>query len=98
MIKKTGEIKGDIDSCVSQGIAGATIYLPIAELVDIEKEKERLTKEKERLLAELKRSDSMLNNERFLSKAPAEKVAAEKEKREKYQKMYDDLLSRLEKL
>ena len=98
VIKKTGEIKGDIDSCVSQGIAGATIYLPIAELVDIEKEKERLTKEKERLLAELKRSDSMLNNERFLSKAPADKVAAEKEKREKYQKMYDDLLSRLEKL
>jgi valyl-tRNA synthetase len=98
VFKKTGEIEGDIDSCVSQGIAGATIYLPIAELVDTEKEKERLTKEKERLLAELKRSDSMLQNERFLSKAPADKVNAEKEKREKYQRMYDDLMSRLEKL
>ena len=98
VFKKASEIEGDIDSTVSQGIAGATLYLPIAELVDAEKEKERLTKEKERLLAELKRSDSMLNNERFLSKAPADKVAAEKEKREKYQRMYDDLLSRLKKL
>jgi valyl-tRNA synthetase len=98
VVKNTSGVEGGTDSCVSQGIAGATLYLPIAELVDAEKEKERLTKEKERLLAELKRSDSMLNNERFLSKAPAEKVAAEKEKREKYQKMYDDLMSRLEKL
>ena len=48
----------------------ATIYMPFAELVDIEKEIERLKKEEERLTKELARSNGMLNNERFMSKAP----------------------------
>lgn len=66
---------------VTAVIPGATVYIPLSELVDMEKEKERLLKEKARLECELKRSASMLSNEKFLSKAPAAKVQAEKTSR-----------------
>ena len=68
-------------------IPKATIYMPLADLVDFEKEKERLTKEKKRLEGELKRVNGMLNNEKFMSKAPESKIAEEKEKLEKYTSM-----------
>jgi len=48
--------------------------MPFAELVDVAKEIERLEKEEKKLEGELKRSNSMLSNERFISKAPAEKL------------------------
>ncbi|MCR4841468.1 MAG: valine--tRNA ligase [Lachnospiraceae bacterium] len=79
------EDKTGIDSdAVSAVIPEVTLYIPFADLVDIEKEIERLTKEKARLEGELKRSNGMLSNERFLSKAPKEKVEEEKAKLEKY--------------
>ncbi len=78
--------KEGIDSdAVSVVIPGATVYMPFADLVDIDKEIERLTKEKARLEGELKRSNSMLSNEKFISKAPAAKIAEEKEKLAKYE-------------
>ena len=75
------------DNAVSVVIPKATIYMPLADLVDFEKEKERLTKEKKRLEGELKRVNGMLNNEKFMSKAPEAKVAEEKAKLEKYTSM-----------
>ena len=57
-----------------------------------------LEKEKEKLAGELKRSEGMLSNERFLSKAPAEKVAEEKEKLAKYQQMMQQVEERLAQL
>ena len=91
--------KGDIsDNAVSVVIAGANLYLPFEELVDIDKEIERLTKEKERLQAEIARSNGMLSNEKFVSKAPAAKVAEEKEKLAKYENMLKDVTAHLEKL
>ncbi len=91
--------KGDIsDNAVSVVIAGANLYLPFEELVDIDKEIERLTKEKERLQAEIARSNGMLSNEKFVSKAPAVKVAEEKEKLAKYENMLKDVTAHLEKL
>ena len=66
------------DDAVSVVIPGATLYLPLEDLVDFEKEKERLLKEKERLTKELARSRGMLSNEKFLSKAPETKVQEEK--------------------
>ena len=75
------------DNAVSTVIDKATVYMPLADLVDFEKEKERLTKEKTRLEGELKRVNGMLNNEKFMSKAPEKKVAEEKEKLAKYQAM-----------
>lgn len=83
---------------VTAVVPGATIYIPLSELVDMEKEKERLLKEKARLEGELKRSASMLSNERFLSKAPAEKVQAEKDKQKQYQDMMADVEDRLNKM
>jgi len=91
--------KGDIsDNAVSVVIAGANLYLPFEELVDIDKEIERLTREKERLQAEIARSNGMLSNEKFVSKAPAAKVAEEKEKLAKYESMLKDVTAHLEKL
>jgi valyl-tRNA synthetase len=78
---------GIADDAVSAVIPEATIYMPFSDLVDVDKEIERLTKEKKRLEGELKRSHAMLTNEQFLSKAPAEKVAEEKEKLARYEDM-----------
>ena len=64
----------------------AKAFLPMDELVDIEKEKARLRKEIERLQGEIKRIESKLSNEGFVSKAPQKVVDAEKAKKETYEK------------
>ncbi|MBO4652535.1 MAG: class I tRNA ligase family protein, partial [Lachnospiraceae bacterium] len=80
--------KTGIDAdAVSVVVAGATIYMPMSDLVDIAKEIERLQKEKERLTGELARVNGMLSNERFVSKAPEAKIAEERGKLEKYTAM-----------
>ncbi|MCC8149892.1 MAG: valine--tRNA ligase [Lachnospiraceae bacterium] len=86
------------EDAVSVVIPNAVVYVPLEELVDLEKERERLQKEKAKLVKELARSNGMLKNEKFLSKAPAEKVAAEKEKLEKYTAMMEDVEARLKSL
>lgn len=91
---KTG-IEADAVSAV---IPGATLYIPFAELVDIEKETERLEKEKSRLEGEIKRSNGMLSNEKFISKAPQAKVDEERAKLEKYTAMLAQVCERLEHL
>ena len=83
------------DDAVSVVIPGATLYLPLEDLVDFEKEKERLLKEKERLTKELARSRGMLSNEKFLSKAPETKVQEEKEKLAGYEQMMAQVEERL---
>ena len=80
---------------VSVLVHGAQIYIPLAELVDIEKEISRLRSEKERLIKELERSNKMLGNERFISKAPAAKIEEEKAKLAKYQQMMEQVKERL---
>ena len=87
--------EGVPEDAVSVVIPDAVMYIPLEDLVDFEKEKERLTKEKEKLEKELARSKGMLSNEKFLNKAPAEKVAEERAKMDKYQQMMDDVLARL---
>ena len=83
------------DNAVSVVIPGAVVYLPLEDLVDFEKERERLTKEKERLEKELVRSKGMLSNERFLSNAKPEKVQEEKDKLAKYEQMMAQVEERL---
>ena len=80
---------------VSAVIPDATLFVPLQELVDFEKEKERLTKEKEKLEKELARSRGMLSNEKFMSKAPEAKVAEEREKLAKYEQMMAQVEARL---
>ena len=86
------------EGMVSVVFSGGTVYLPLAELVDVQAEIARLTKEKEKLEKELKRSAGMLSNERFLSKAPESKVLEEKEKQARYQEMMDQVTKKLEDL
>ncbi|MGN8818208.1 valine--tRNA ligase [Oribacterium sp. HCP28S3_H8] len=83
------------EDAVSAVIPDANIYMPFAELVDIDKEIERLNKEKGRLEGEIKRSSGMLGNERFVLKAPAAKVSEEREKLLKYQQMLTQVEERL---
>ena len=83
------------EDAVSFVIPDAVVYVPLEDLVDKAKEIERLTKEKERLSKELSRSKGMLSNEKFLSKAPAEKVEEERAKQKKYEKMMADVEDRL---
>ena len=86
------------DDAVSAVIPEAVIYLPLAELVDLDKELERLQKEEERLTKELARVNGMLNNERFISKAPQAKIDEEKAKLEKYTQMMEQVKQRLAQL
>ena len=86
---------GIADDAVSAVTAAATMFLPFAELVDIAKEIERLEKEEKRLAGELKRSNAMLSNEKFVSKAPAAKIAEEKEKLAKYEATMAQVQERL---
>ena len=89
---------GIADDAVSTVIPDAVIYMPFAELVDVEKEIARLEKEAKRLEGEIKRAKGMLSNEKFISKAPAAKVEAEKEKLEKYTSMAAQVAERLSQL
>jgi valyl-tRNA synthetase len=86
------------DSAVSAVVPQAVIYMPFAELVDVDKEIERLKGEEERLKKELARSNGMLANEKFISKAPAAKIAEEKEKLAKYENMMAQVQERLKAL
>ena len=89
---------GIAEDAVSTVIPDAVLYLPFAELVDIEKEIARLEKEEKRLAGEIKRCNGMLHNEKFTSKAPAAKVEAEREKLVKYTAMAEQVAERLNQL
>jgi len=86
------------EDTASSVIDGTEIYLPLADLIDYEKEIERLEKEKTKLQGELDRVHGKLNNEKFMSKAPENVVAEEREKLEKYQLMMEKVVERLEAL
>ena len=89
---------GIADDAVSVMIAGAALYIPFAELVDIQAEIERLEKEEKRLAGEIARCEGMLKNEKFISKAPEAKVAEEKEKLAKYTNLAEQVKTRLAQL
>lgn len=88
--------KAGIDEdAVSVVIPNATIYMPFAELVDIDKEIGRLKKEEEKLNKELARVNGMLSNEKFISKAPESKINEEKEKKARYETMMEQVKAQL---
>ncbi|XMB87391.1 valine--tRNA ligase [Mycoplasmatota bacterium WC44] len=86
------------EKSVSVVLQGITIYLPLAGLIDLNEEKERLEKELKRLSSEIKRGENMLSNEKFISKAPKAKVDAEKDKLENYRKQYKEVEKTLKEL
>ncbi len=62
----------------------ATIYIPLADIIDFEKELQRLTKEKQDTIGEIERLEKKLSNEGFVAKAPAAVIEGEREKLRKY--------------
>ena len=82
-------------TCVTQA---AQIYMPLSELVDLDKERERLQKELDNALNMVTRTEGKLKNESFVSRAPEAVVNAEKEKLEKYRQMAAKLQDNLKAL
>ena len=90
--------EGVPDDAVTAVLAGAEVFIPLEDLVDIAKELERLEKEKENLEKELERVNGKLSNEGFVSKAPANIVEEERAKKARYSEMYEKVLARIENL
>lgn len=86
------------ENAVSAVTKGAEIFLPLFELIDREKEFERLNKEKERLNKEIERVTKKLSNKGFVAKAPAAVVEEEKAKGENYEKMLKAVEERINSL
>lgn len=85
------------EDAVSVVIDGVELFIPLDELVDFEKEKERLNKERDKALAEIKRVEGKLNNPGFVNKAPAKLVEEEKAKKEKFEEILKTIEERLAK-
>ena len=75
-----------------------TLYIPMGELVDADKERERLNGELDKVMQEIRRADGKLNNQGFIAKAPKKLVEAEREKLEKFREMREKILSQLKNL
>ena len=86
------------DNAVQIITDSASIYLPLADIIDFEKEKARLETEKKKLLSEIDRLEKKLQNQGFVSKAPASVVQGEKAKLARYAENLDGVNSALEKL
>ena len=80
---------------VTSVITGAEIYLPLAGLINIEDEIARLEKEAEKLQQEVDRVEKKLSNEKFVAKAPAAVVEAERAKGADYQTQREAVLERI---
>ncbi len=91
------ESKDDIEGeTISIVLEKSEVFLPLDELIDYGKEKERLEKEKERLQEEIERVDRQLSNKGFVNNAPEKLVNEEKAKKEKYENMMENVLERLD--
>lgn len=86
------------EDAVAIVIDGVEIFIPLDELVDFEKERERLTKEKEKAISEIKRVEGKLSNPGFMGKAPEKLIEEEKAKKEKYEEILKTIEERLSKL
>jgi valyl-tRNA synthetase len=94
----TSDKSGFGEGFVSVVLDGCEVFLPLADLIDFDKELERLEKEKAKLEDEIKRVDAKLSNQGFVAKAPAKVVDEEKEKQIKYKQMLENVLERINSL
>ena len=91
-VSEESQLAGKMMSAI---IDGVEIFVPLDDLVDFEVEIERLRKEKTKLDGEVARVSAMLANPNFVDKAPADKVNAEREKKQKYEEMLKKVVDRL---
>jgi valyl-tRNA synthetase len=94
----SGDVPGNADKMVAIVTDDAKLYMPLSELVDLEKEKERINKELKKANDELARVEGKLNNEKFTSRAPEAVVNAEREKLEKAKALIGNLRQALNEL
>jgi valyl-tRNA synthetase len=94
-VASASEVDGKTVSSVTEI---AQIYVPLGELVDIEKEKARLQAEIERLQGEIERAQGKLSNQNFVAKAPKKLVEDEQAKLEKYLSMKEKCEQQLSEL
>lgn len=92
--EKTG-IPSNAISIVNEGIE---LFIPFEELVDIEKERERLAEEKKKLEAEVERASHILSNKGFVEKAPKGKIEEEEAKLAKYKGMLETVEKRIKEM
>lgn len=92
------EHKNAPQGAVSVVIPNGVLYMPFDELVDIEKELDRLNKEKEKLIKEVERVEKKLSNEGFISKAPEKVILEEKDKMNKYKDMLEKVKEQIKSL
>lgn len=83
------------EKTVTKVLSVGTLYMPMGELVDLEKEKARLEKELERVTDEIRRADGKLNNTGFISKAPKKLVDDERAKLDKFIEMREKIINQL---
>lgn len=95
VFREAGAEEADALSIV---IDGANVYIPLAEIIDIEKEIERLTKEAQKFEGEIKRAEGKLANQGFVAKAPQSLIEEEKEKLEKFKEMKQAVAERIQSL
>ena len=95
---KLNMIDNTDEETIVRPVSFGNIYYLMNEIVDKKAEIEKIDKELERLQAEINRSQGMLNNEKFISKAPKEKVDEERNKLTNYQNSYETLIEKKKEL
>ena len=86
------------EEMVMRPILNGTLSVPLASIINVEEEIEKLSKELKRLNGEIKRGEGMLSNPNFVNKAPEAKVNTEKEKLEGYRSQYTIVEKQLEEM
>ena len=91
--------KDELDErCVAKVTGAGTLFVPMGELIDADKERERLNGELEKVTQEIRRADGKLNNTGFVAKAPKQLIEAERVKLEKFREMREKILEQLKNL
>jgi len=94
----TNEPPGDLNGLVSVATGDARLFIPLAELVDLSKERERIEKEMAKVQVDIDKFEKKLSNEQFISKAPENIINAEREKLNKLHALMSNLNESLDGL
>lgn len=97
-VEVVSEIKGELKQAVVEVTSSAEVYVPLAGLIDLEKEKARLVKEKENLENNLQRIDQRLSNKKFTDKAPKEAIEQAKTQKKDFSEKIIILTERIKNL
>ncbi len=97
-ISVSSSVPENTDGMVSVVTQSARMYMPMNELVDIEKERQRIEKELQKAQGQLQAQEKKLANQAFISRAPEAVVAAEREKAEKARALIENLQDTLKNL